>query len=246
MTNKEKQIFIEEMEVRALSEDTVRAYLSSLKGFFTFHRSKNKTAKQLCVPEIKDYQRDLIKKHYAPNTINRHLSAIRMFYRFVYNRDYKEDIPRVEAPRIQPVILSREEVQKLISSVHKIFYKSVLMTLYSTGMRSSELRNLKVTDIDRDREVITIKNAKGKKDRQAFLSPVTYKYLCEYWRKDRLKNKTDSDYVFMPTKNSYAGEFKESLSHSALGYIVNIATKAAGIKKKFPLIPSGTALLFIF
>lgn len=238
MNKKEKERFIEETTVRALSPATVRAYEGSLKQFFDFY--KGKAAKSLGIPEIKAYQRYLLEKGiYSPHTVNRHMTAIRVFYRWVYNRyDYTANtLPRIRAQRKQPVVLSRDEVRRMIGSVNKAFYKAVLMTLYSTGLRAGEVRRLKVTDIDRDRMVITVKEGKGKKDRQALLSPVTLDYLEKYWRQDRLKNKHKSEYLFMPTKNSHGGEIKKKLSHTALGYIIKVAVKAAGIKKKSLPIP---------
>lgn len=244
MNKKEKQRVIEEMEVRALDPKTCKAYLSSLNRFFTYHKGKN--AEDLCIEEIKSFQRYLLKEDIAPNSINRHLSAIRFFYRFVYGRHwYTDALPRLKSPSYQPEVLSRQEVQLMIKSVNKIFYKAILMTLYSTGMRATELRNLKVSDVDRDRMIIKIRQGKGRKDRQALLSPVTLQCLEAYWREDRIPRKIKSDYLFMPTKNS-VGSLVKPLCHTALGYVVKIAVKASGIKKKLHPIHLDTVLLFTF
>jgi len=96
MNKQEKIRFTEETTVRALSPATVRAYEGSLKQFFDFY--KGKAAKSLGLPEIKAYQRHLIEKAtHSPNTINRHLTAIRVFYRWVYGRlDYTAaNLPRM-------------------------------------------------------------------------------------------------------------------------------------------------------
>lgn len=240
MNKKEKENLIEEMQVRALDPDTCKAYMQSLEQFFKFH--KGRTAKSLCVEEIKQFQRHLLKEKYAANSINRHLSGIRFFYRFVYGRHwYTDSLPRLKSPQLQPVILSKDEVSLMIKSVRKTFYKAVLMTLYSTGMRQNELRNLKVTDIDSKRMVITIRSGKGQKDRQALLSPTTLDCLRQYWREDRLNQKEKSDWLFIPTKNSI-GKTDKQLSHTAIGYMIDIATKAAGIKKKLLHTPSDTRL----
>lgn len=244
MNKKERQRVIEEMEVRALASETCRAYLSSLDRFFTYHGGKK--AEDLCIDEIKAFQRFLIKEDFAPNSIKRHLSAIRFFYRFVYERHWYTDVlPRLQSPSYQPVVLSRQEVQLMIKSVNKIFYKAILMTLYSTGMRATELRNLKVTDIDRARMVIAIKQGKGKKDRQALLSPVTLKCLESYWREVRIPRKIKSDYLFIPSNNRTESLVKP-LSRNALGYIVGVALKASRIKKKLVPIPFDIALLSTF
>lgn len=105
------------------------------------------------------------------------------------------------------------------------------MTLYTTGMRQSELRNLKVEDIDSSRMVIYIRNAKGMKDRQAALSPTLLACLRLYWRLFRV-NFYYSPFLFMPTKNPKGTRYDKGLSHTSVGYIVTKAAQAAGIKKK--------------
>jgi integrase/recombinase XerD len=231
MNAKERQRFIEELEVRALDEHTRKAYTGSLEKFFGYHRGKS--AESLCVEEIKEFQRHLLKENYAANSINRHLSAVRFFYRFVYGRHwYTDALPRLKSPQLQPAVLSKDEVALMIQSVRKTFYKAILMTLYSTGMRQNELRNLKITDIDSKRMVITIRGGKGQKDRQALLSQANLECLRKYWREDRLKQKVKSEWLFMPTKNPHNGKIDKQLSHTAIGYIVDLAASVAGIKKK--------------
>jgi len=232
-----KEKMIEEIEIRNLDPKTMDAYLKSMEKFIEFH---GRSPKDLKIPDIKKYQRYLLiekKWKLSPNSVNRHLSAIRFYYRYVLGRHwYVDALPRVKAIKKMPTILSETEVAKMIDSVHKVLYKAVIMTLYSTGMRQAELRNLKITDIDSKRMVINIRNGKGGKDRQCFLSPLTLKCLRTYWRLCRVKCNVDSDWLFIPTKNSYNGVLKKSLSHTAVGYILDVATKASGIKKKSLLI----------
>jgi integrase/recombinase XerD len=232
MNNEEQKRFRDEMELRALSPRTMSSYERSLKKFFDFYEGRD--GKSLCIPEIKAYQLDLVKKNFSAHSINRHLTAVRVFYRWVHDRHHYDttNMPRIRAPKKQPVILSRDEVRLMIDSVNKYFYKAVLMTLYSTGLRAAEVRGIKVTDIDRGRMVITVKQGKGKKDRQALLSPVTLEYLEEYWRRDRIPRSQKSDYLFMPSKNPKSYELNKHMPHTALGYIVGVAVKAAGIKKR--------------
>ncbi len=231
MNQKENQRFLEELEVRALDIRTQTAYTDSIKLFLRFHQGRE--AESLCIEEIKEFQRHMLKENYAANTINRHLSGIRFFYRFVYGRHwYTDSLPRLKSPQLQPVVLSKEEVTKMIQSVRKIFYKAVIMTLYSTGMRQQELRNLKITDIDSQRMVITIRGGKGEKDRQALLSPANLECLRKYWREDRMKQKEKSEWLFTPSKNSHTGTLDKRLSHTAIGYMIDLASRLAGIKKK--------------
>lgn len=231
MTKRYRDQMNEEIEVRNLDGKTQSAYLRSMELFVEFHK---KPPAKLDIAEIKTYQRYLLKaKKLAPNSINRHLSGIRFFYRYVLGRYWYADcLPRVKQERKLPIILSEEEVAAMIDSIHKVLYKAVIMTTYSAGLRNAEVRNLKFSDIDSERMVIHVRNGKGNKDRQALLSPLTLKCLRTYWRLERINNPVKSDWLFMPTKNSYDGEIKKSFSHTALDYIFKTAAKAAGIKKK--------------
>jgi len=123
-----------------------------------------------------------------------------------------------------------------------VFWKAVVMTLYSSGIRHAELRNLKACDIDSKRMVINIRNGKGGQDRQSLLSPLTLKCLRTYWRLFR-KGSVHTDYLFTPSKNSYNGVLKKRLSHTAIGYIVSRVAEFAGIKKKSIRTPFAIPLL---
>jgi len=232
MNKEEEKRFAQEAKLRALSPKTVSSYQASLKVFFNFY--KGREAQSLCIPELKVFQIHLIEQKYSPHSVNRHMSAVRMFYKWVYERHHynADNLPRIKAPKKQPVVLSRDEIKRMIDAVNKYSYKAILMTLYSTGLRASEVRHLKVTDIDRDRMVIIVRQGKGKKDRQALLSPVVIKYLEKYWVQERIPRKQKSDYLFMPSKNPKSWELNKHMSHTALGYIVGVAVKAANIKKR--------------
>ncbi len=232
MATRLRDRMIAEMEVRGLNEATKKQYLDDMEKFIEFY--KNRPPMKIGVEDIKAYQLYLIKeRQLAPNSINKQLSVIRFFYRNVLGRHwYADALPRVKAPRTLPAVLSEEEVAAMIDSVHKVMWKAVIMTLYSSGIRHRELRHLKVRDIDSKRMCIHIRSGKGGKDRQALLSPTTLKCLRTYWRLCRVHNPVKSDWLFIPTKNSHGGELKKKLSHTAIGYILRKAGKLAGIKKK--------------
>ena len=96
-------------------------------------------------------------------------------------------MPRPKRERRLPVVLSREEVQRLFAVVKNLKHKALLMTAYDAGLRLSEILNLRIEDIDSGRMVIRIFQGKGKKDRYARLSPGLLKLLREYWRACRLE-----------------------------------------------------------
>jgi site-specific recombinase XerD len=161
------------------------------------------------------------------------MSALRFFYFRVRGKRWPIGaVPGMKTDRKLPQVLSEEEVMRMIQSMHNLFYKAILMVTYSAGLRNSEVRSLKKTDIDSQRMVIHIRQGKGGRDRQALLSPVALQYLRDYWRAYRLKNCVSSDWLFIPTKNSHTGNLDKRISHSTLNYILQKAASEAGITKK--------------
>ena len=232
----------EEMELRGLHSTTKYSYIHAMRELISYFK---KQPDELDVKDLKRYQYHLIKERkLSPNTVNSRMSGIRFFYRVVLERYWYMDLlPRVKSRKSNPVILTEEEVARMIQAVDSLLYKAIIMLTYSSGLRQSEVRNLKIQDIDSDRLVLNIRDGKGGYDRLARLSPVTLKYLRSYWKHYRL-NKKKSDWLFVATKDSYSG--KKGLSHTALGYVFNLAAKAAGVKKKFTPISFATALGLIY
>ncbi len=230
-----------EIELKGLAKSTKAAYLRHIKRFLSYH---DKNPQDMGLEEIKEYLHHLQhekasgrKTKLSPNSVNGASSAIAFFYRFVFNRNYLGEIPRMKSAKKNPTILSYDEVKLMINGLQNVFWKAVIMTLYSAGLRQSELRNLKITDVDSKRMVLYIRNSKGAKDRQALLSPKVLECLRTYWQHYRIDRNREvkSNYLFIPNKNSYNGNLKKSLSHTAVGYIVKRAAEIAGIKKKFIL-----------
>jgi site-specific recombinase XerD len=112
-----------------------------------------------------------------------HVSALRFFFVKTLKRPYRlDDIPYPKVPRRLPIILSVEEVGRLIDSARNLMDRTLLMVLYSTGMRNRELRNLQVKDIDSKAMLIHIQHGKGGRDRYVPLCPKLLETLREYWR----------------------------------------------------------------
>ena len=233
MTKTYEDLMIKLIELRGLSELTKVAYLASMRKFVKHHQ---KSPEKIDLEEIKEYQHYLLKqKNLSARSVNREMTAIKLYYTQILERySYNEKIPRVKTKKSLPVILSEEEIFLMINSLKNIFWKAVIMVTYSAGLSQGEVRRLKVTDIDSKRMVIHIRNSKGGRSREALLSPIVLEQLRKYWRICR-KNSVQSDYLFIPTKNSYDGQLKKSLSHTAIGYIVKKSAEIAGVKKKFIL-----------
>lgn len=227
---------IEEVETRGLTPATIRGYVGSINKFLNFY--KDLDPQDLGLPDIKKFQRTILKDDgNAPNTVNRHVCGIKFFYIHVLGRhEFGDLLPRVKVPKNIPIVLSENEVARMIDVVHSALWKAILLTTYSAGLRQSEVRNLEIKDIDSERMVMHIRNAKGQRSRQAILSPVTLKALRNYWKIHRLGSDFKSEFLFTPTKNSHGGKKAKKLSHTAIGYMVRRSAELCGIKKKSILI----------
>jgi integrase len=151
---------------------------------------------------------------------------LRFLYVKTLRRPYlPEHIPFPKRPRQLPVVLSPEEVQRLIDSAENLMRRTMVMTLYSTGIRCSELCHLKVSDIDSQRMVIHIHKGKGGRDRDVLLSPKLLNALREYWR--WMKPKT---YLFPGMVDNWREDVP--ITPKVVWKAVNEAGKRAGISKR--------------
>ncbi|MBF0362092.1 MAG: site-specific integrase [Oligoflexia bacterium] len=189
--------FVVELELKGFSNCTKVAYISAMKGFVKFH---NKSPNKLGIDEIKKYQHFLIKtKKFSPKTVNQHTSAILFFYRSVMKRYFPVGmIPRMKCQKKIPIVPTADDIEKMLNVWMKIKYRAIFMTLYSTGMRVSEVTNLKPSDIDSKRMIISVRNGKGGKDRQTILSPFLLELLRKYW----VSNKEDKSIWLFPNKKN--------------------------------------------
>jgi len=133
---------------------------------------------------IRQYQAYLFRKRkLAANSVNQRVGALRFFFIKTLKKTWStEETPYPKRVIRLPKILSTEEVARLIDSATTPFYRTILMTLYATGVRRAELAHLKVSDIDSQRMVVHVQGGKGRKDRDIMLSPKLLAALREHWR----------------------------------------------------------------
>ena len=149
--------------------------------FLTFMRGVEFKDPALINPlQIKNFLH-LFGKGKSSDSINGMISALRFYYKYCLNRDFlPTELPRARKPLIKPQVLSLNEVAAILNSVENEKQRMLLSIIYSAGLRRSEARNLRLTDIDYDRGMLFIKAAKGKKDRLTILSPSLENSLKEY------------------------------------------------------------------
>ena len=176
-----RKMMLEELQRRHYSEATTRRYIRFVERFAQhFHRSPDRLGPQ----HIREYQAQLFTLHkLTPGSVTNHLCALRFFYIQTLKRPWSiADTPYPKKRYRLPTILSQEEVAQLIEAAPTSFYRTILMTLYGTGVRRTELTHLKVSDIDSRRMVVHIQNGKGRQDRDVMLSPVLLEELRAHWR----------------------------------------------------------------
>ena len=155
-----RKMMLEELQRRHYSEATTRRYIRFIERFAQhFHRSPDRLGPQ----HIREYQAQLFTLHkLTPGSVTNHLCALRFFYIQTLKRPWSiADTPYPKKRYRLPTILSQEEVTQLIEAAPTPFYRTILMTLYGTGVRRTELTRLKVSDIDSRRMVVHIQDGKG-------------------------------------------------------------------------------------
>ena len=159
-----RKMMLEELQRRHYSEATTRRYIRFIERFAQhFHRSPDRLGPQ----HIREYQAQLFTRHkLTPGSVTNHLCALRFLYIQTLKRPWSiADTPYPKKRYRLPTILSQEEVAQLIEAAPTPFYRTILMTLYGTGVRRTELTRLKVSDIDSRRMVVHIQDGKGHQDR---------------------------------------------------------------------------------
>ncbi len=159
----------------------MECYIRAVAGFAGHFK---KSPDQLGPEEIRSWQLYLLnEKRVKLSTYIQAVCGLRFFYRNTLNR--KIEIDRIPLPRYEkklPVILSKEEFKALLEAPKNLGHRAILATLYGTGLRVSEVTNLKVEDLDRSRKVIRVRRGKGHKDRQVMLAEPLREVLVAYWR----------------------------------------------------------------
>jgi len=173
---------LEELQRRNFSSETVREYISAVERFA---RHFGKPPDQLGPDHIRRYQAHLLhERKLAVGTVVAQTAGLRFFFVRTLKRRFPPDsipYPKYPSRRI-PKVISPEEVAQLIDAASNLQARTILMTLYSTGMRRGELVRLQVEDIDSKRMVVHIRQGKGGKDRDVPLCPKLLETLREYWR----------------------------------------------------------------
>jgi len=175
---------IEELRLRNYSSNTITVYIRCVTQFAQHFRL---SPDRLGPKHIRQYQLFLVeRKKVSWALFTQTVCALRFFYQRTLHRNWMiEYIPYPRHEEKLPVVLSPTEVAAVFAATRNLKHRTILMTIYAGGLRVSEVTHLRVADIDSQRQVICVRQGKGRKDRQVMLSPKLLERLRIYWKRYR-------------------------------------------------------------
>lgn len=220
-----RQRMLEDMRMRKLSPKTQSAYIRAVRNLARFLGRSPDTATP---DDLRCYQLHLVDSGTSAITINTTITALKFFFEVTVRRaDVMDTMESVRVPHKLLVVLSREEVARLIRYAGSMKYQAALSVAYGAGLRASEVVALKVGDIDSERMALRIDQGKGSKDRYAMLPPPLLDCLRAWWREARARGQMlDGGWIF-PGQNPV-----NPLTTRQLNRAIHAAATAAGIDKR--------------
>ncbi|MDD5043701.1 MAG: tyrosine-type recombinase/integrase [Patescibacteria group bacterium] len=206
----------QEMKLRGFSDKTIKSYIHYINDCLRFAGTDPRSASQ---KDVRAYLEYLADENLSASTINTAYSALLFYFGKILNRNFFVKIPRIKKEKHLPVVLSHEEINRMIGLSVNPKHRCILSLLYGTGVRVSELTHIKMCDIDLDRMVLRIYQGKGKKDRLTILPATLKKILSQ-----QQGLKTSEDFLFT---NGRGGR----LTEASIQKIVALAAAKAGIGK---------------
>ena len=212
--------YIEFLRLKNYSENTIKNY----RNWFAFFLSSfpDRKPSDVSKNEILDFLAAFRKsKSWSATSQNQLINSIKFFYEQLLKRpkEYYE-LPRAKKPFLLPTVFDESEILAIIKATENLKHKTILCLAYAGGLRISEIVNLKVRDVDSKRMVITLRGAKGKKDRQIMLSEKLLLMLRAYYKK------------YNPKLWMFEGQNGEQYSTRSIGLVMQQCKKKAGITKK--------------
>lgn len=212
------------MRSRRYSESTIATYTDALRAFLKFYRDV--PVAQITNEGVIHFNNEFILKHkLSASYQNQVVNAIKLFFRTVENRSMNVDvIHRPRRAKLLPNVLSKDEIKTIINAQSNIKHRAMLSLISSCGLRRGELLNLKLTDVDSKRNLLVIRQGKGRKDRVAPLSDKTIELLRSYFAS------------YKPSLWLFEGQEKaRQYDESSLASVLRQAVAKSGIKKPVTL-----------
>jgi integrase/recombinase XerD len=213
-----RQRMIEELRRHNYAPSTQRTYVAQIARLAEhFGTSPDRLTRQ----QLDEFQEELIRQGVSWSLFNQTVAAMRFFYVKTLKRDWQiKHVPFPKRPKRLPVVLTLEEVARLLAAAHPPKVRMLFTTMYGCGLRVSEATRLRVRDIDSQRMLLHIRQSKGRKDRYVPLAATLLQQLRHYWKQER-----PADLLFPGRQASTPLELK------TVRQAFRQATQAAGIQK---------------
>ncbi|HET8735225.1 MAG TPA: site-specific tyrosine recombinase/integron integrase [Pricia sp.] len=193
------EAYLLKLELKRYANSTVKTYVSFFEMFINHYREKELST--IDESDIRAFLQTLIRRNVSNSYLNQAINAIKFYYEVVLgmpNRFYEIERPRKESKL--PTVISKQEILTIIDHTSNIKHRCIVKLLYGSGLRRSELLNLKIADVDSKRMLIRVQGGKGKKDRHTLLSISALADLRAYYREWKPR-----DYLFEGPKASRYG-----------------------------------------
>jgi integrase/recombinase XerD len=215
--------FKQYLRSKRYSESTITTYSEALKSFLVFYREK--AVAEITNEDVIVYNNEyILKNNLSASYQNQTINSIKLFFKIIHDsKIIIEELHRPKNAKTLPNVLSKEETLRLIDLTTNLKHKTLLALIYSAGLRISEAINMKITDIDNQRMLIHVKNAKGKKDRYTLLSTKVLELLKEYYT------------IYKPKTFLFEGQYGEQYSSRSAQSVLHQSAKKAGITKQISL-----------
>jgi integrase/recombinase XerD len=220
-----RQRMLDDMRMRKLSEKTQSHYIRWVRRFTAFVGRAPDTA---TVEDLRRFQLHLVDSGTSPVSLNAAITALKFFFEVTLGQgELMAKMQPVRLPHTLPVVLSRDEVARLIAAASNLKHQTALSVAYGAGLRAREVVALKVSDIDSQRMTLRIEQGKGRKDRYAMLPPRLLERLRTWWRVARAQGKRlDGGWLF-PGMNAV-----DPVTPRQLNRALHDAALTAGIDKR--------------
>jgi len=216
---------LDDMRLRKLEPKTQSTYIRAVRHLAGFLQRSPDTA---TVEDLRRFQLHMVNQGVSPITLNATITGLKFFFDVTLGRgELMAGMSPVRVPQTLPVVLSREEVARLIAAASNLKYQTALSIAYGTGLRVGEIVALKVGDIDSQRMTLRVEQGKGHKDRYAMLSPVLLELLRAWWRLAHAQGKMLPGGWLFPGMNPV-----DPLTPRQLNRAVHDAADAAKIDKR--------------
>ena len=220
-----RQRMLDDMRMRKLSPKTQSGYIRSVRQFAGFLGRSPDTAS---AEDLRRYQLHLVDHGISPVSLNATITGLKFFFETTLDQAaLMSKMQPVHVPHKLPVVLSRDEVARLIAAAENLKYQTALSVAYGAGLRASEVTALKIGDIDSQRMALRIEQGKGSKDRYAMLSPVLLERLRAWWQAAHAQGRMLPGGWLFPGQNPI-----DPLSTRQLNRAVHAAADAAQLDKR--------------